>query len=126
LPALLADRVLLNQVILNLTRNAFNACAHCPPDQRRVVITTSATPGKVVELSVRDTGTGLAPEIIDYLFAPFFTTAAGMGIGLRLSRTIVENHGGSIEAGNNADGIGATFRLLLPSLPALGGAESPA
>jgi PAS domain S-box-containing protein len=117
LPTVLAAGVLLNQVILNLTRNAFDACIACPPDQRRVVITTSATPSTAVELSVRDTGTGIAPEVIEHLFAPFFSTKAGMGIGLRLSRTIVESHGGSIEARNNTDGIGATFRVTLPELP---------
>lgn len=123
LPTVLADAVQLTQVILNLTRNAFDACMACPPDRRVVVLATRAVGGTAVELSVRDTGTGIATEVIDHLFAPFFTTKAGMGIGLRLSRTIIESYGGTIAASNNADGIGATFRLTLPGLPKLGAAD---
>jgi PAS domain S-box-containing protein len=114
LPTLLADGVQLHQVILILTRNAFDACMACPPDRQRVVISTRAVGNTAVELSVCDTGTGIAPGVIEQLFAPFFSTKAGMGIGLRLSRTIVEAHGGSIHASNNADGIGATFQITLP------------
>ena len=114
LPPVLADPVQLNQVILILTRNAFDACTACPPDRRRVVIAIRAMGDTAVEWSVRDTGSGIAPGVIDHLFSPFFTTKTSMGIGLRLSRTIVEAHGGRIEASNNADGIGATFRITLP------------
>lgn len=115
LPPVLADTIQLSQVILNLVRNAFDACAACPPDQRMVAISTRTLTGEDVELSVRDAGTGIAPENLDHLFAPFFTTKPnGLGIGLRLSRTIVEAHGGLIEGYNNSDGIGATFRLVLP------------
>jgi two-component system sensor kinase FixL len=117
LPLVLADAVQLKQVILNLTRNAFDACLTGPPDRRQVFITTRVLADTAVELCVRDSGAGIAPEAIDHLFAPFFTTKAGMGIGLRLSRTIVEANGGRIEASNNADGIGASFRVTLPGLP---------
>lgn len=114
LPPVLGDEAQLTQVILNLTHNAFNACATCPPERRRVVITTRVVERTQVELEVCDSGTGIAPELMDYLFAPFFSTQGGLGIGLRLSRTIVESHGGSIRARNNPDGFGATFRVTLP------------
>lgn len=119
LPPVLADAVQLDQVILNLTRNAFDACAECPPERRRVVISARVLAGAVVELSVRDAGTGIPPETMKRLFTPFFTTKAqGLGIGLRLSQTIIEAHGGSIGALNHADGIGATFRVTLPGYSA--------
>jgi len=118
LPPVLANAVQLHQVIFNLARNAFDACAACPPERRRGVITTRAVAGVGVELSVRDAGPGISPAAMNRLFTPFFTTKPqGMGIGLRLSRTIVEAHGGSIEGGNNSDGIGATFRVVLPVNP---------
>jgi len=120
LPRVVADAVQLDQVILNLGRNAFDACADCPPARRTVTIVTRAAAGPGVELSVCDTGTGIAPEVMERLFDPFFTTkAAGLGIGLRVSRTIIEAHGGSIHPHNNANGIGATFRVILPGHPAV-------
>jgi len=115
LPPVVVDMVQINQVILNLARNAFDSCANCPPERRTVSITTQTAAGPGVELSVTDTGTGIAPEVMEHLFEPFFTTkSAGLGIGLRLSRTITEAHGGSIHAHNNPNGIGATFRVILP------------
>ena len=118
LPLVSVDSVQLCQVILNLVHNAFDACSDCPPERRKVVITTRAIEGDHIELSVCDTGAGIAPEALANLFTAFFTTKEnGLGIGLRLSRTIAEAHGGHIKASNNSDGIGATFRLILPSLP---------
>lgn len=115
LPRVMANATQLNQVILILARNAFDACAACPPARRGVAITTRAIRGDQVELSVRDAGTGIAPEAMSQLFAPFFSTKAdGTGIGLRLSRTIVQAHGGDITGRNNQDGCGATFRVILP------------
>lgn len=115
LPQVLVDSVQLHQVILILIHNAFDACATSPPERRVVAITTRALADDAVELSVCDAGKGLAPEAMTRLFEPFFTTKAqGMGIGLRLCRTIVQAHGGSLEGCNNADGIGATFRVTLP------------
>lgn len=118
LPAVVADAVQLNQVILILVRNAFDACADCPPERRAVTVMTRSVAGAGVELAVSDAGTGIAPEVMDRLFEPFFSTKAeGLGIGLRLSRTIVEAHGGSIQAANN--GHGATFRVTLPASAAV-------
>ena len=115
MPPIQADPVQLSQIILNVVRNAFDACAECPPDRRMVAATTRQIAGEGVELCVRDTGSGIAPEVMDRLFAPFFSTKPdGLGMGLRLSRTIVEAHGGTIEACNNSDGIGASFRVVLP------------
>ncbi len=111
----LADKVQLSQVILNLVRNAFDACADSPSGQRAVTITTRAAASDRVELSVRDSGRGIAPAVLPQLFSPFFTTKAeGLGIGLRLSQTIVAAHGGNIKGFNNDDGIGAIFRVVLP------------
>jgi len=118
LPPVLADVVQLGQVILNLARNAFDACADCPPERRKVTLMTRALAGEGVELSVCDAGTGIAPEAMNCLFTPFFTTKPdGLGIGLRLCQTIVEAHGGTLGGSNNADGIGATFRVVLPAIP---------
>ena len=117
LPPVLADMVQLSQVILNLVHNAFDACADCQKGRRAVVISTQVLGDDRVELSVRDRGHGITPEVLSHLFVPFFTTKAqGVGIGLRLSQTIVEAHSGTITGSNNADGIGAIFRVVLPGL----------
>lgn len=119
LPPVLADTVQLSQVILNLVRNAFDAGADGPPERRRVVITTQANAAGCVELCVSDAGPGILPEAMNRLFTSFFTTKPeGLGIGLSLSRTIVEAHGGRILGSNNPDGMGATFRVVLPVSPA--------
>jgi two-component system sensor kinase FixL len=116
LPPVQADLVQLGQVILNLSRNALEACHDCPPERRVVAISTREIPGEQVELCVRDAGTGIAPETMDRLFTPFFSTKPdGLGVGLRLSQTIVRSHCGTITAENNAGGFGAAFRVTLPA-----------
>ena len=116
LPPVMANAVQLNQVILILVRNAFDACVGCLPQRQRVTLTTRALAGDRIELGVRDAGAGISPAAMTQMFAPFFSTKAeGMGIGLRLSRTIVQVHGGSLEGCNNADGFGAMFRVILPA-----------
>ena len=106
------DPVLLQQVLVNLLMNAMDAMAQTPPTRRHLTIRTDVRAGDV-EVSVRDTGTGLPAQIKDTLFTPFVTTKAqGLGIGLTIARTIIAVHGGTIEARNNPEG-GATFVVTL-------------
>jgi signal transduction histidine kinase len=113
LPRVRGNAVELQQAILNLTLNSFDAVA-AVSGPRTVVIGTSAANGSV-EVFVQDTGPGLSAEVRAHLFDPFFTTKEhGLGMGLTIVRTLVEQHGGKIVAENNADG-GAIFRLILPA-----------
>ena len=113
LPPVSADRVQLQQVMLNLILNACDAMAENEPSQRQLTITTAGLP-EAVQLSVSDSGPGLTPEGIHSVFEPFVTSKAnGLGLGLAICRTIVHAHGGRIWAANNAD-RGATFHLSLP------------
>ena len=97
LPAVAADAVQFSQVILNLARNAFEACADQIEARRMVRLTTGLTEEGDVELRVIDSGTGIADWVGARMFEPFITTKPdGLGIGLRLSRTIVHAHGGEI------------------------------
>ena len=106
------DQVLLQQVLVNLVMNAMDAMAETPPARRRVTISTAVRAADV-EVSVRDTGTGLPTQIDGTLFTPFVTTKAhGLGIGLTITRTIVDAHRGTIDAHNNPEG-GATFTVTL-------------
>jgi two-component system, LuxR family, sensor kinase FixL len=110
----LADRVQVQQVLLNLMRNAIEAMEDLPT--RELVVATAPAPGNLIEISVADTGAGIAPEISAQLFQPFVTTKrTGMGVGLSISRTIIEAHGGSISARPNARG-GTVFSFTLPAV----------
>jgi two-component system sensor kinase FixL len=110
----LADKVQVQQVILNLMRNAIEAMQET--ERRELTISTVQQPGEMVEIRVTDTGLGIAPEIAAQLFHPFVTTKPnGMGVGLSISRTIVEAHGGQLWAEPNPDG-GTIFRLTLKML----------
>jgi two-component system sensor kinase FixL len=105
------DRVQIQQVLINLVRNAVEAMAESPV--REVVIATRVA-GAMVEVEVADSGAGIAAEHRDSLFSEFMTTkSGGMGLGLPISRTIVEAHGGAIRAENKAGG-GASFLFTLP------------
>ncbi len=115
LPTVSADTVQISQVVLNLVRNAFEACANKEPDQRLVRLTTGVMVDGNVELNVIDSGSGIAEEVLARMFTPLFSTKPeGLGIGLRLSRTIVHAHGGDIFGRNNSDSPGATFSVILP------------
>ena len=116
LPALLADRVQLQQLILNLVLNALESMSAV--SGKRVLNLRAGRQGpEEVFVSVRDTGIGVNPLHIEQVFDPFFTTKAdGMGMGLAISRSIVEAHQGRLWATQN-DGPGATFRFTLPALP---------
>ncbi|WP_449411360.1 PAS domain S-box protein [Methylobacterium komagatae] len=114
-PLVLADRIQVQQVLLNLIRNAIEAMQDA--SNRELTVATRALSDEgFVEVCVSDTGTGLAPEVATQLFKPFVTTkASGMGVGLSICRTIVESHGGKIQAGPGPDG-GTTFRFTLRTL----------
>ena len=114
LPTVLGDPVQLQQVLLNLMLNAMDAVADRPADRRQVTVRARRHGEREVEVAVGDSGPGIAPERLGRLFEPFFTTKPnGMGIGLSISRTLIEAHGGRLWAENNA-GEGATFRFTLP------------
>ena len=106
----------MQQVLLNLIMNAMDAVDHVSHGDRNVAVRARGTGDGMVEVAVEDSGPGIPPEDISRLFVPFFTTkASGMGMGLAISRTIIEAHGGKIHAENNAKG-GATFRFTLKTV----------
>ncbi|ARQ03021.1 PAS domain-containing sensor histidine kinase [Pseudorhodoplanes sinuspersici] len=106
-----ADKVQVQQVVLNLIRNAIDAMTESP--RRQLVISSAADSERMIRISVADTGSGLAPDILPQLFQPFVTTKKqGMGVGLSISKTIVEAHGGRMWAEPN-NGEGTVFHLTL-------------
>jgi len=108
------DRVQLEQVILNLVANAIDAFGETSNENRRITVRTALRDEATAELSVSDTGPGVRADALKQIFEPFFTTKHdGMGMGLAISRTIVEAHGGRLWAENKGGG-GAIFRLTLP------------
>jgi two-component system sensor kinase FixL len=115
-PPVLVDRVQIQQVMVNLLRNASEAMANSP--KRELTITTAGINGSAVEVAVADTGPGIPDEVASRLFKPFVTTKpGGMGIGLAISQSIVEAHGGSLGAAPNHGG-GTVFRFRLPAAQA--------
>ena len=115
LPRVLGDRVHLSQVLLNLLMNGIHAVESCPLDARDIVIEARADDAKgEVELAVRDSGPGVPDNLADEVFKPFFTTKSnGMGMGLALSRTIIEAHGGRLWTERMTQQDGAVFRFTL-------------
>ena len=110
-----ADLVQIEQVLLNLLRNALDVLLQMPAERRRIQIRICPLEGQV-QVEVRDWGPGIDASTLQHLFEPFFTTKeTGMGMGLPISKTIVEAHGGKIW-GESRSGEGASFFLLLPGL----------
>jgi C4-dicarboxylate-specific signal transduction histidine kinase len=103
----------LQQVLLNLMLNATEAMSSIPVADRQLVITT-AVRADAIELTVRDSGVGASPEVLEHIFEPFVTTkASGVGVGLSICSQIVRAHKGRLSAENNPD-RGMTFRCVLP------------
>ena len=121
LPPVLVDHVQIQQVVLNLVRNAIEAMEQV--ERRELTVGTRAVPGQaMVEVIVADTGPGIAPELADRLFQPFVTTKpTGMGLGLSICREIVEAHQGRLTTTPAPDG-GTMFIVTLPTA----GSEEPA
>jgi len=117
LPLVSGDRVQLQQVLLNLVVNAFDAAADVADRPRKVILRTRTLGERFVQLDVADTGPGIAPEKLESIFQPFVTTKpSGMGMGLSVSHSIVGAHEGRLRAENDPEG-GATFHIVLPALP---------
>ena len=114
LPPVRGDRVHLQQVLLNLVLNGMDALNGATQEDRRVTVTARPNGIATVEVAVGDTGPGIPADMLANVFDPFFSTKSnGMGMGLPISRTIVEAHGGQLWAENN-HGQGATLRFTLP------------
>lgn len=114
LPPVRADRVQVQQVIVNLVLNAIEAMADMPAPKRQLLVRSRRGDERQAEVSVSDSGAGIAPELLPRIFDAFVTgKPGGMGLGLSISRSIVEAHGGRLMAANPPEG-GATFRFTLP------------
>ena len=117
LPRVMGDRVQLQQVIMNLLLNASDAMSTVVDRPRRMAVKTDREEDGGVRLTVQDTGIGIEPRNFDQLFNPFYTTkSTGMGIGLSISRSIIEGHHGRLSAAAN-NGPGASFSFSIPPAP---------
>lgn len=115
LPRVAGNHAQVQQVLLNLLLNAFDAVANNAPSARQVVVTAQALQG-IVQIAVSDNGTGMDAEAQARAFTPFYTTKPkGMGLGLSISRSIAQSHGGSLLM-TSSPGSGSTFRLVLPAV----------
>jgi len=110
----LADRIQIEQVVVNLLLNAIDSLQHSTQGSRKIMVRVDRTETGDIAIGVSDTGKGLDADVVDHLFDPFFTTKTeGMGMGLSISRSIVESHGGTIEYLVN-ESQQPTFRFTLP------------
>ena len=125
LPPVLADHVMIEQVLLNLTRNAIDAMQNVAPHQRLLnVVASYDAPANQVSVAVIDRGHGISDEVAQRLFSPFFSTKSeGMGMGLNICRTAIEFHGGSLTYSANPQG-GTIFTFVLPAAPAVATEET--
>ena len=115
LPPIVADRVQIEQVLLNLLRNAMDAMEAASTERRLIVIEARRKGNRAIEISVADSGPGVAAEVTDTIFEPFVTTKPdGMGMGLSISRSIIESHGGSLRMARGVR-VGGIFSFDLPS-----------
>jgi len=118
LPKVMADRVQLQQVVLNLIMNGFDAMDGSNNSPKELAISSALEGTSEIRIQVEDRGTGLDPEIADKIFDPFFTTKSqGIGMGLAISRTIIESHEGRLWASPRSDGIGSVFQFTIPIGP---------
>jgi len=114
LPPIRGSRVQIQRVLINLLTNAIESVGATRSRPRRIAIRSAPLDGTVIRLEISDTGDGIAPEKMEHIFEPFFTTkSTGTGLGLSLSRTIIEEHGGRLWA-SPGEKHGATFHLQLP------------
>jgi signal transduction histidine kinase len=114
LPKVEADSIMIEQVICNLVRNAVEAMAEANSPRREITIRTHLFGNDAIEIEIGDTGPGVDEAVIDQVFDQFFTTKPeGVGMGLSISRSIIESHGGQVRA--ESGGTGATFRFTLPT-----------
>jgi C4-dicarboxylate-specific signal transduction histidine kinase len=110
----LGDRILLQQVLINLLNNAVQAMTSTPPGRRRILL-DSRCEGDLVRIRIRDTGPGFAEDAVEKAFNAFYTTKArGMGLGLSICRSTIESHGGAIRIENRRDATGASVTIDLP------------
>jgi C4-dicarboxylate-specific signal transduction histidine kinase len=118
LPRVIADRVQLQQVVLNLIMNGFDAMDGAASRAKELAITSQSDGATEILVQVKDSGVGLNPETADKIFDPFFTTKSqGIGMGLAISRTIIESHEGRLWASPSRKGEGAVFQFTLPVRP---------
>jgi signal transduction histidine kinase len=114
LPSVRGDRVQLQQVVLNILLNAFDAVRESPASHRNVRLQAERQGTDLIRVAVSDCGPGLSMDKLDKIFQPFFTTKGeGLGMGLSISRSIIDAHGGRLWAENNPD-RGATFYFTVP------------
>jgi signal transduction histidine kinase len=115
-PKVLGDRTQLQQVFVNLTVNAIHVMAQIETGRRTIAVRTTLRDPSTLCCTLEDSGPGIKPEHLDHLFDSFFTTKdTGMGLGLAISRSIIEAHGGHIRADNESAYGGARFSFTLPA-----------